>query len=152
MSREALPDHARRYVEACETMNAGSAEAFLAMMSDAVTFSDPFNRVQGKAAVRAVYDHMFRTLGEVRFDIRRTAMDGDTLLMAWTFSARQAAMGRFSFPGASEVRFTPEGLVAAHADYWDSGSEIFAKVPVLGLGVRGILGLFGAKLPPAGAV
>jgi limonene-1,2-epoxide hydrolase len=148
MTREALPDHVRRYVEACETMNAGSAEAFLAMMTDSVTFSDPFNRVEGKAAVRAVYDHMFRTLADVRFDIRRAAMDGDTLLMAWTFSARQSAMGRFSFPGASEVWFTREGLVSAHADYWDSGSEIFAKVPVLGVGFRGLLGLFAAKLPP----
>ena len=150
MTREALPPHARRYVEACETMTAGSAEAFLAMMTDDATFSDPFNRVSGKAAVRAVYDHMFRTLTDVRFDIRRTAMDGDTLLLAWTFSARQSAMGRFSFPGASEVRFTPDGLVSAHADYWDSSSEIFARLPVLGLGFRGILGLFGARLPAGG--
>ncbi len=150
MTREALPPHARSYVEACETMTAGSAEAFLAMMTDDVTFSDPFNRVSGKAAVRAVYDHMFRTLTDVRFDIRRTAMDGDTLLMAWTFSARQSAMGRFSFPGASEVRFTADGLASAHADYWDSSSEIFARLPVLGLGFRGILGLFGARLPAGG--
>lgn len=142
MTRNNLPEHARAYVAACETMNAGSAEHFLSLMTDDVTFSDPFNKVQGKAAVRHVYDHMFRTLGDVRFDIRRAAMDGDTLLMAWTFSARQAAMGRFSFEGASEVRFTPEGLVAAHADYWDSGSEILAKLPVLGLGFRGFLKLF----------
>jgi hypothetical protein len=59
-------------------------------------------------------------------------------------------MGRFSFPGASEVRFTPDGLVSAHADYWDSSSEIFARLPVLGLGFRGILGLFGARLPAGG--
>lgn len=148
MSRDTLPAHARAYVAACETMNAGSAEDFLAMMTEDITFSDPFNRVEGKAGVRQVYDHMFRTLGDVRFHIRRAAMDGDTLLMAWTFSARQAAMGRFSFEGASEVRFNDDGLVAAHADYWDSGSEILAKLPVLGLGFRGFLGLFGTKAAP----
>jgi steroid delta-isomerase len=150
MSRDALPPHARRYVEACETMTAASGETFMPLMADHVTFSDPFNRVEGKAAVLAVYDHLFRTLSDVRFDIRRAAMDGDTLLMAWTFSARQSAMGRFSFPGATEVRFTPDGLVSAHADYWDSGSEIFAKLPVIGLGFRGILGLFGARTPTRG--
>jgi limonene-1,2-epoxide hydrolase len=149
MSRDSLPASARAYVAACETMNAGSAEDFLTLMTDDVTFSDPFNRVQGKAAVRDVYDHMFRTLGDVRFHIHRAAMDGDTLLMAWTFSARQAAMGHFSFEGASEVRFNTEGLVTAHADYWDSSSEILAKLPVLGLGFRGFLKLFGTKTASA---
>ncbi|MFO1088599.1 MAG: nuclear transport factor 2 family protein [Hyphomicrobiales bacterium] len=145
MNRDTLPAHARAYVTACETLDAYNVESFLARMTDDVAFVDALNQVQGKEPVRAVFQHLFKTLSGVRFEIRHAAMDGNVLLMTWTFHAAQAAMGSFRFEGASEVTFDDHGLVKRHVDHWDSGREIFGKLPVLGAGFRGILRLFAAR-------
>ena len=40
--------------------------------------------------------------------------------------------------GVTLLRFDKEGRVAYHQDYWDSGSNFFEKVPVLGAGIRAV--------------
>ncbi len=40
--------------------------------------------------------------------------------------------------GVTHLRFDKEGRVAYHQDYWDSGSNLFEKVPVLGAGIRAV--------------
>ncbi len=40
--------------------------------------------------------------------------------------------------GVTLLRFDKEGRVAYHQDYWDSGSNLFEKVPVLGAGIRAV--------------
>ncbi|MDE2144068.1 MAG: hypothetical protein KGJ84_16790 [Elusimicrobia bacterium] len=40
--------------------------------------------------------------------------------------------------GISHVRFDNEGRVIYHQDYWDSGSALFEKIPILGAGIRAV--------------
>lgn len=38
----------------------------------------------------------------------------------------------------THLRFDGEGRVAYHQDYWDSGANLFEKIPVLGSGIRAV--------------
>ena len=38
--------------------------------------------------------------------------------------------------GVSEVRFTPDGLVAEHVDHWDAAAQVYARLPGLGAALR----------------
>lgn len=40
--------------------------------------------------------------------------------------------------GMTHLRFDRDGRVAYHQDYWDSGANLFEKVPVLGAGIRAV--------------
>lgn len=40
--------------------------------------------------------------------------------------------------GMTHLRFDREGRVAYHQDYWDSGANLFEKIPVLGSGIRAV--------------
>ena len=40
--------------------------------------------------------------------------------------------------GVSHIRFDKDGRVAYHQDYWDSGSNLYEKIPVLGAGIRAV--------------
>lgn len=40
--------------------------------------------------------------------------------------------------GISHIRFDKDGRVIYHQDYWDSGSNLYAKIPVLGWMIRAI--------------
>lgn len=106
------------------------------LISDDVRFSDPFNDVRGRAAVRAVFTHMLDQCQDLRFTITARALDGTTGLLRWRFQARVAWIGQLDFLGMSDVQMTPAGQVALHADYWDSGGPILARLPVLGAPIR----------------
>lgn len=40
--------------------------------------------------------------------------------------------------GMTHLRFDKEGRVTYHQDYWDSGANLFEKIPVLGAGIRAV--------------
>ena len=40
--------------------------------------------------------------------------------------------------GVSHIRFDKDGRVVYHQDYWDSGSNLYEKIPVLGAGIRAV--------------
>ena len=40
--------------------------------------------------------------------------------------------------GGSLLRFDAQGLVQEHRDYWDTAEELYEKLPVLGVLMRGL--------------
>jgi hypothetical protein len=74
---------------------------------------------------------MFDTLGAVTFKVRHAAADDDTCLMEWRFEA--TLRGRpWAFEGMSLVRFTPDGRVSEHIDYWDAAAALYERLPIIG--------------------
>jgi len=102
-------------------------------------FKDPFNEVQGVAAIEAVFAHMYRSLDAPRFVIRSAVAEGDTAFLSWDFLFR---MRRFDsateqcIRGATHLVFAPDGRIALHRDYWDAAEELYEKLPVVGALMR----------------
>ena len=71
-------------------------------------FKDPFNEVQGTAAITAVFAHMFEALDGPRFVIRDTLVQGDQCFLSWDFVFRMKR------------------------DYWDAAEELYEKLPLVG--------------------
>lgn len=97
-------------------------------------FKDPFNEVEGLAAVQAVFAHMFDALDEPRFVVRDAIVQGDQCLLTWEFLFR---FRRYRYElqtvrGASHLRFAADGRIAQHRDYWDAAEELYEKLPAIG--------------------
>ena len=97
-------------------------------------FKDPFNEVQGVAAIEGVFRHMFASLDAPRFVIREVIVQGNQCFLTWDFLFR---MRRFStdeqvIRGGSHLQLDAEGRIALHRDYWDAAEELYEKLPVLG--------------------
>lgn len=97
-------------------------------------FKDPFNEVQGTAAITAIFAHMFESLDDPRFVIRDTLVQGDQCFLSWDFVFR---MKRFDpaqqcIRGGSHLRLAPDGRIAVHRDYWDAAEELYEKLPLVG--------------------
>ena len=106
-----------------------------ALFAPDARFRDPFNDVRGIAAIRGVFLHMYATIERPRFAILHRASADDVGYLKWRFTG--TVRGRdFDFVGLSEVRFNPQGLVTEHLDYWDSGTLVYERVPLLGALVR----------------
>lgn len=106
-------------------------------------FADPFNDVRGLDAIRGVFERMFARCVEVRFEVHDALRSGDVALLHWTMRFRPAPARAGGRPGAewtlhgmSRVVFAADGRVAEHVDHWDSGSQLYAKLPLLGPVIR----------------
>jgi steroid Delta-isomerase len=102
-------------------------------------FKDPFNEVQGHAAIEKVFAHMYVALQEPRFVVRDIVAEGDQCFLTWDFLFR---FERFSptapqcVRGGSHIVFGDDGRIAVHRDYWDAAGELYEKLPGVGALMR----------------
>ena len=104
-------------------------------------FKDPFNEVRGVAAVQRIFTHMFDQVGEPRFIVTEKVVDDGGAMLIWTFSFRSARRGGGKtqvIRGVSHLKFDAAGKVSYHRDYWDAAEELYMKLPVLGVLMRGL--------------
>ena len=101
-------------------------------------FKDPFNEVQGLAAIAAIFDHMFQTLTAPRFVVISLVAAGDEAFLTWAFSFQRPGMAAaaLTIHGASHLHFGADGRVRSHRDYWDAAEDLYEKLPLIGLLMR----------------
>lgn len=112
--------------------------------SPGVEFRDPLHQVRGLAAVRQVFEQMFRQLGELVVEVKDAHGDERTGFLLWemryTFRGAQRVIS-----GTSHLRFAADGRVAAQTDHWDASFPVYGEFPVMGLAMRGIKRLVAPK-------
>ena len=102
-------------------------------------FKDPFNDVQGVAAIRHIFAHMFEALDAPRFVITGQVVQDRECFLTWEFRFRFRSFSRASeqiIHGGSHLRFSEQGLITLHRDYWDAAEELYEKLPWVGALMR----------------
>ena len=97
----AMSSPTARLVAFFETLTPATLPALASVYSDDARFVDPFNDVTGLPAIRAVFDHMFATLDEPRFEVIEAVTEGEQCFLVWnfTFAAADVALSdRFMAP------------------------------------------------------
>lgn len=97
-------------------------------------FKDPFQEVRGVAAIQRVFAHMFTQVEAPHFVVSERLADDHAAMLVWEF---RYGSGR-RIRGVSHLRFADDGRVAYHRDYWDAAEELYEKLPVLGILLRGL--------------
>ncbi len=102
-------------------------------------FKDPFNEFNGADRIEQIFRHMYRTLNDPRFVIRGWSGTDHDGFVIWDMHFRSRLMrggGEQTIHGVSHIRFDASGKVSYHRDYWDTGEELYAKLPVLSWLIR----------------
>jgi len=111
-------------------------------------FKDPFNEVQGVAAISHIFTHMFRQVDTPRFLVTEYIADAGGAMMVWEFSYGVRWWGRGKtqmIRGVSHLRFDTYGKVKYHRDYWDAAEELYMKLPVVGQAMGYLKNAFACK-------
>lgn len=125
------------WARAWESLSPETIPALLALAHPEIRFRDPFQDFSGRARMERMLRHMFKSLEAPRFTVRDIAhgQAGSYLRWDFAFGFRGRAL---AIEGMSEVHLDDAGLVTAHLDHWDSGSQFYARLPLLGVVVRAI--------------
>ena len=97
--------------------------------------------VQGLRAIGGVFEHMFATLDTPHFVVTGRVLQGSTCFLTWDFCFRMRNFRRGQdqvIRGASQLVFDEAGRITLHRDYWDAAEELYMKLPVLGMLMRGL--------------
>lgn len=104
-------------------------------------FKDPFNEVLGVAAIQRIFSHMFTQVDEPRFVVTERMVDAGGAMLVWELGFRVRLWGKGQaqiMRGVSHLKFDAGGKVNYHRDYWDTGEELYMKLPGLGTLMRGL--------------
>ena len=109
-------------------------------LTEDVHFEDPFNDVTGIEQVRRVFERMFETCLDIRFDVTGKFVEGDRGCLTWAMHFRPDVPllrnRQWHIPGCSLLRFADDGRVREHIDHWDSGKYFYARLPLIGAVIR----------------
>lgn len=125
-------------VEFFEALQPRDLDRIGSLYAERALFKDPFNEVSGVDAIRRIFEHMFATLDEPRFEVHEILLQDAQCFLAWRFHfrLRGGRLEPMTIRGASHVHFDPDGRVAMHRDYWDAAEELYEKLPLLGALMR----------------
>jgi steroid delta-isomerase len=116
-----------------ENLNAQNLPDIHKFYATDAQFKDPFNDVQGVSSIEAIFSHMFLTTQNPRFKILQRLQEANHALLVWDFYFEKQGFSKpVCIHGTSLISFNWEGSVVRHRDYWDSGEELYAKLPWVG--------------------
>jgi hypothetical protein len=122
-------------------MSPASVARFPEFYSGEAYFKDPFNEVHGLPAIQRIFSHMFRQVDEPRFVVTEQLATESGAMLVWEFRFRLRSWDRGEaqcISGVSHLKFDAAGKVCYHRDYWDAAEELYMKLPLLGLLMRGL--------------
>lgn len=102
-------------------------------------FKDPFQEVQGIAAITGVFEHMFVTLEAPRFVVTQRVVQGAQCFLTWDFHFRFRRFDHHvtqTVRGATHLVLDAQGRILLHRDYWDAAEELYEKIPLVGALMR----------------
>ena len=138
MSRRCADVRVAHLVTLFETLSPSDTAALGDHYAAGARFKDPFNEVQGLAAVQRIFDHMFVALDEPRFVVRDIIVQGDQCFLTWDFNFRFKRFSRElqTVCGGSHLVLDAQGRITLHRDYWDAAEELYEKLPGVGALMR----------------
>ena len=135
MTHTPMPDAVERLVQFFEQLQPQDLPRLPALYAADAHFKDPFNEVQGLAAIERIFAHMFDTLDSPHFIVTERIVQDHKCFLVWDFRFRFRRFDTQSWQtvrGGTHLVFNDEGLVTLHRDYWDAAEELYEKLPVVG--------------------
>ena len=101
-------------------------------------FRDPFHEVAGIDAIEKYFLASTESIEDCRFDMQDVARSDRNYYFRWIMplKTKRDPANPIEAIGMTHVRFDADGRVVFHQDYWDAGSAVYERVPVLGSLVR----------------
>ena len=117
------------------------------IVSDDIVFSDPFNLTHGRDKFISIFHHMYDVMKKPKFEILDLTYSDKSGYIKWRLTGHIRKWKSFSIDitGMSEIITDGDGKIIGHYDYWDSASQLFIFIPIVGTATRLLLKLFRNK-------
>ena len=119
------------YVEFLRTLSIDKLDMLSKHVTPDVRFSDPFNDVTGIDNMRQVFLEMFQQVGPINFTVLDARGDEEIGVLVWRYEAHLLKKP-WIFEGTSVLKYSKDGRVSEHVDYWDAARNFYERLPIIG--------------------
>jgi steroid Delta-isomerase len=111
----------------------------VSLYSEDAYFNDGFVELTGSAAIADYLGRSAEATESIEVEIEQITPTPDGIYLRWimTYTIHYRSMTIVA-PGISHLRFTPEGRISYHRDYWDGSGALMEVVPLGGATLRAI--------------
>ncbi len=104
-------------------------------------FNDGFVELKGSPAIAAYFARSAGATRSIDVEIEDITRSADGVYVRWimTYTIHYRSM-TIQAPGISHLRFTPEGRISYHRDYWDGSGALAEMIPLTGSILRAVKG------------
>lgn len=107
-------------------------EEYKKMFNENAKFKDPFHEVIGINNIYKIFEDMYLKLDNPKFKITEIVEHNNIVYIKWDFIFYfKNSNNEESFEGVSRIEFNKSDKVISHIDYWDSGSNLYEKIPIV---------------------
>lgn len=106
-------------------------------------FKDPFHTVHQLSDIQSIFRHMFHVAPDAKFFMLQQFVNDNSAMVIWQMQL-SVSKKHLTINGTTHFEFNDDGCVVLHRDYWDSGEELFAKLPMIGRPTRWLMKQFSA--------
>lgn len=100
-----------------------------------VRFKDPIQEVHGRHMLKRIFADSSRTVADTNVVIEAIAWaDDQRAFVKWRYGGTilRLNLKGWSVTGMSDIRLSPDFLIASHEDYWDLAGGLFEHFPLIG--------------------
>lgn len=120
-------------------LNANTLNLLEEIYAPEVFFRDPVHELKGLPALRDYYGRLYQGVASCQFEFESEVSDGSQAMLVWImrFQHRRFRRGEMlDLRGVSHLKFSTDGKVFYHHDYFDMGAFIYERAPLLGSVIR----------------
>lgn len=116
-----------------ETVHAKCANVY----AENAWLNDTVKTIEGRAAIEEYFAETAKALDVLNVEFTDISTSGSNYYLRWimTVKLKDADKPIVSI-GMTHMRFTPDGKIAMHQDYWDSAAGLYEHLPVVGRLIR----------------
>ncbi len=106
-----------------------------------VRFNDTLKIIKGVDPLEHYLIETARNVESCKVEIEEVLTSSSGVYVRWRMGIRFKKFHKGTTQesiGMTHLRFDKEGRVVYHQDYWDSGANVFEKIPLLGSGIRAV--------------
>ena len=118
------------YLDCYKNLDRFNLEKMMRIVDDDIFFYDPFHTIKGKEKLRVLLKKFIEKFGEINFKIIKVANNSQNYFVKWSLLVFYSGK-KIEFVGISELTLRGE-LIISHIDYWDSGRNFYANLPLIG--------------------
>ena len=118
------------YLNCYTKLNKSNVEKMMKIVDDDIFFYDPFHSIKGKEKVRELLERFVEKFGEINFKILKVMNNNEHYFVKWNLFIIYSGK-KIKLDGISELTVR-KGLIISHIDYWDSGRNFYANLPLIG--------------------
>ena len=129
-----MSERIERYARYFETLSPEALDHLSSVLVEDARFKDPFNDVRGLAAIRRIFEHMYRETERPGFRVLGSSEAGDIGYLHWEmhYAFRRRPQRRLRIEGMSRLVFARDGRVREHVDFWDPVEGLLSRLPGVG--------------------